>query len=348
MELKNIKMPVIGGLLILIFCLQYSAIIYAPLYHDSIRYLYVIPVIAGGYFFYLRGGIILGILSALSSSVHIFLHGNIIYADLILQMLIFCIIGGVTGFLAGNDKKKQKMLELSSMSFLKSLSNALDARDTYTQGHSIRVAEIAAEIGKELGLSVVKTDLLYQAGLVHDIGKIGIPDSILKKEGKLDDDEYRMIRKHPEIGEIILQEIGQFKPFISGVKYHHEKYDGTGYPDRLAGKNIPLYGRIIAVADAYDAMTSVRTYNSRKKPVSAVVEIDRYSGTQFDPDILKAFFKIFPKITEIREEKEVIDPICLMKINPSKASVSVMYKNQMYYFCSSACKNIFFSFPGKL
>ena len=161
-------------------------------------------------------------------------------------------------------------------------------------------------IGKHLGLSAEDIKTLKVGGLFHDIGKIGIPDSILRKESRLDDSEYSQIKNHPSIGAHILCNAEIFREIIPIVKHHHEKYDGTGYPSRLAGENIPFLARIAAVADTFDAMSSRRTYRDAL-PIDVVkAEITRCSGTQFDPQIAKAFLEIletkYDKIQEIQRK----------------------------------------------
>ncbi|MFD2806770.1 HD-GYP domain-containing protein [Litchfieldia salsa] len=188
------------------------------------------------------------------------------------------------------DLKNQQMFE----SFLESLSTALDARDPYTAGHSVRVAGYSFEIGKRAGLSNEELSLLKKSALIHDIGKIGVSDSILLKDGKLDDIEFAAIQKHPEIGAKILtqvQEFSELDPLIEGVLYHHERFDGKGYPRGLKGLDIPLYGRIIAVADAYDAMTSDRPYRKGMDKEKALHIISNGSGTQWDAELAQLFIE---------------------------------------------------------
>ena len=149
------------------------------------------------------------------------------------------------------------------MGTVRALSQAIDAKDPYTRGHSDRVAHLALRIGRELGLDQHRQQGLYVAGLVHDVGKIGVPEAVLTKTGQLTDAEFELIKRHPVIGYEILKDIPPMQQMLPGVLYHHEHWDGTGYPDGLAGEDIPLFGRILAVADAFDAMSSDRAYRSR-------------------------------------------------------------------------------------
>jgi len=167
------------------------------------------------------------------------------------------------------------------------LASAIDAKDTYTHGHSTRVAEYSREIAKRAGKTESECRDLYIIALLHDVGKIGIPNSIINKEGKLTPEEYEIIKNHPKIGNQILKNITQIPHISDGAHYHHERYDGKGYPEGLAGNAIPEIGRIIAVADAYDAMTSNRSYRKLLTQENARSEIEKGMGTQFDPTFAK-------------------------------------------------------------
>ena len=172
------------------------------------------------------------------------------------------------------------------------LSNAVDARDTYTAGHSERVTRISMLIGKMLKLSLEELKILEYAALFHDIGKIGIPDYILLKNGKLTDEEFEIIKKHPEKGVSILKAIDFLEEALPIIKYHHEKFIGKGYPDNINGEDIPLGARIIAIADTYDAMTTDRPYRKRLSHETAVEEILRNKGLQFDDKLVDVFMEI--------------------------------------------------------
>ena len=169
-----------------------------------------------------------------------------------------------------------------------SLAKAVDARDTYTGSHSTRVAELSAWITHRLGLDREQIELTRLAASLHDLGKLAIPEEILQKPGPLSDPERLVLQRHPEIGHRMLESLG-VDPVAEWVLHHHERWDGTGYPDRLRGEEIPLGARIIFVADAYDAMTSDRAYRGRLTPREAIEELERCSGTQFDPEIVAAF-----------------------------------------------------------
>ena len=206
-----------------------------------------------------------------------------------------------------NDELKDKTEELEKayLDTIGILRQTVEAKDPYTRGHSDRVSAYSVLIGQELGLSEEQIHTLKIGGLFHDIGKIGIPDSILLKESKLNDDEYSQIKNHPSIGVHMLGDAEIFKDIIPIVKHHHERYDGHGYPSQLAGDKIPLLARIAAVADTFDAMTSKRSYREALSLDYTIAEIEKCSGSQFDPEIAKVFLDIlrnhYDKIEQIRE-----------------------------------------------
>lgn len=193
-----------------------------------------------------------------------------------------------------NDELKDtyEKLERSYMESIQTLRYTVEAKDAYTRGHSDRVSEYSILIGKYMNLPEEDLNTLRVGGLFHDIGKIGVPDSILLKTDKLTDDEYSEIKNHPTIGAHILSTATIFQNLIPIVKHHHEKYDGTGYPSKLKGEEIPFFARIAAVADTFDAMTSKRTYRDALPLDKVKAEIERCKGTQFDPKIADVFLDI--------------------------------------------------------
>ena len=201
---------------------------------------------------------------------------------------------------------KNEELEKAYLDTIGILRQTVEAKDPYTRGHSDGVSEYSVLIGKKLGLDDKTLHTLKIGGLFHDIGKIGIPDSILLKESKLDDNEYSQIKNHPSIGAHILGDVEMFKDIIPIVLHHHERFDGHGYPSQLKGNDIPYVARIAAVADTFDAMTSKRSYRNAL-PLDVVKdEIKRCSGTQFDPSIAEAFLDIlnteYDKILDIQKK----------------------------------------------
>lgn len=193
-----------------------------------------------------------------------------------------------------NDELKEttQKLEQAYMESIETLRYTVEAKDPYTRGHSDRVSEYSVLIGKYLGLSDDDLHTLKIGGLFHDIGKIGIPDDILLKPGKLTPDEYSEIKNHPSIGVHILSNAAIFRDIIPIVKHHHERYDGLGYPSKLKGESIPYLARIAAVADTFDAMTSKRTYRDSLSLDIVKSEIEKNKGTQFDPQVADVFLDI--------------------------------------------------------
>lgn len=182
-------------------------------------------------------------------------------------------------------------IRVSFLNSITSLAYALEAKDAYTSGHSQKVADISVAIAKELDLPSEDIEKIRLAGLVHDIGKLGVKESVLNKPDRLTDEEFRQIQNHSEMGEHILAPIAGDSKILKMVRNHHERYDGTGYPDRLKGDQIPLCARIITVSDAYEAMTSERPYRSKMSDEEARGEISRSKGTQFDPEVADAFLR---------------------------------------------------------
>ena len=202
--------------------------------------------------------------------------------------------------------ESNQKLEQAYLDMIQTLRYTVEAKDPYTRGHSDRVSEYSVLIGEKMGLPEENIKTLRVGGLFHDIGKIGIPDSILLKTDKLSDDEYSEIKNHPSIGAHILGAASIFKNIIPIVKYHHERFDGRGYPSGLKGDEIPFLARIAAVADTFDAMTSKRSYRNALDLQFVKEEIQRCKGTQFDPQIADVFLDIldnnFEKIKEIQEK----------------------------------------------
>jgi HD-GYP domain-containing protein (c-di-GMP phosphodiesterase class II) len=192
-------------------------------------------------------------------------------------------------------QEKNKQLQRAYLDTVNALVNSLEARDNYTRGHTGRVTIFTREIAKNMGLKDEALFTIELGALLHDVGKIGVPDAILNKAGPLDKDEFEIIKKHPDKGILILENVVYLKQAVPAVLYHHERFDGSGYPRKIDGKNIPLSGRIIAIADSFDAMTSDRPYRPRMKFSMATEELIKGSGTQFDPEIVDVFLRVWDK-----------------------------------------------------
>lgn len=190
--------------------------------------------------------------------------------------------------------------ERLSKEIMIALSQAVDAKDHYTNGHSARVAEYSKLIAEKLGKTEEECEEIYYMGLLHDIGKIGVPEDILNKKGRLTSEEFGEIKKHTVTGYDILHTITEIPGLSTGARWHHERYSGKGYPDGLHGNDIPEEARIICVADSYDAMTSKRVYASPKTQSEVRAEILRCRGTQFDPEIADAMIEIIDEDTDFR------------------------------------------------
>jgi len=199
-----------------------------------------------------------------------------------------------------NLQKKQNEMLLKA---IEALITAMEAKDRYTSGHSKRVVEYAIMMAKKIDLNPTDRFLLQLSAALHDIGKIGLPDEILNKASSLRDIEYNIVREHPLIGSKIVSKIDELKDVSRIIKHHHERYDGTGYPDKLKGKKIPLLSRILTIVDAYESLVSDRVYRKRIKHDQAINELQRGAGTHFDPELVKVFIKEI-NLDTIRKNEE--------------------------------------------
>jgi len=197
-------------------------------------------------------------------------------------------------------ERKTKEIEGLSLHVVHTLADAIDAKDAYTKGHSGRVADYSREIAKRAGYSFERQEEIYMMGLLHDVGKIGVPDAVINKPGRLTDEEFEKIKTHPVRGDKILRNIEEMPKLAIGARWHHERFDGRGYPDGLSGEEIPEEARIIAVADAYDAMTSNRSYRGFIPQDVVREELEKGSGTQFDPRFAAIMLEIINEDTEYK------------------------------------------------
>jgi response regulator RpfG family c-di-GMP phosphodiesterase len=198
--------------------------------------------------------------------------------------------------LEGKVKEQTDIINSMVVRSIDAMIKALEAKDFYTRGHSQRVTLYSMAIAEELGVTGQELEDLHRASVLHDLGKIGVREAVLNKPGKLTEEEFEEIVRHPETAVRILDPIPFFRPLLPAILHHHERFDGKGYPARLAGRTIPLASRIMTIADTFDAMTSTRAYRKALPVADAIAEIRRCSGTQFDPDIVPAFLACQSKI----------------------------------------------------
>lgn len=207
--------------------------------------------------------------------------------------------------------EKTREVELVTIQAITTVANTIDAKDDYTKGHSIRVAYYAEELARKIGWPEEEIQNIHYVALLHDIGKIGVPDSVLNKPYKLTEVEFELIKNHTLMGAEILKDIKMFPNVSVGAKHHHERYDGNGYPDGLKGEEIPLVARVIGIVDSYDAMTSNRVYRKRLQDETVTKELIRGKGTQFDPYLVEQFMELLEKgdLQQNIPEEDLVMPI---------------------------------------
>lgn len=208
-------------------------------------------------------------------------------------------------------EEKTREVELVMIQAITTVANTIDAKDDYTKGHSMRVAHYSEALARKLGWSEEEVQNIHYIALLHDIGKIGVPDSVLNKPFKLTNIEFELIKKHTIMGAEILKDIKMFKDVNIGAKYHHERYDGKGYPSGLKGEEIPLVARVIGIVDSYDAMTSNRVYRKRLQDEVVKAELLKGRGTQFDPELIDKFMELLEEgnLQENLPEEDMVMPI---------------------------------------
>lgn len=252
-----------------------------PVFDDESGYdtrnMVVVPV-------YCKGNM-LGVLQAINK-----LEGKFSQDDLEMLETVANLVGTAIENALLFQEQRETFLGITT-----AFAEALEKRDTYTGGHTRRVRDYSIAIAHQMGLSTAECNELKLSAILHDIGKIGVSDKVLQKPGKLDQDEFLEMSKHPSCGSDILAHVKFLRNMLGGVRHHHEKYDGSGYPDRISGENIPLIARIISVADAFDAMTSTRAYRTALPHEIALKELKDCSGKQFDPAVVEAFKEAYDK-----------------------------------------------------
>lgn len=239
-------------------------------------------------------------------------------------------------------RAKQNQIEIL-MGLKLALSSLIEMKDSYTEGHSNRVRNLTRSFSEYLCLPSNEVENISLAGELHDIGKIGIPDSILKKTEKINDSEYEIIKNHPKLGAESIRSIKGFEEIAEIILHHHEKHDGTGYPDNLKGNEIPLGARILSIVDAYDAMFHGRSY---RKPYTKekVLDIIHQAGQkQFDPALSMKFISFING----ESKKLQADPVCGMRLSANYKDYTCRYVGQSYFFCSRICARKFEESPEK-
>jgi HD-GYP domain-containing protein (c-di-GMP phosphodiesterase class II) len=267
-------------------------------------HLMYVPIIIAAFFFTEKGGLITGIVAGilLGPLMPLDVVNNIsqTFGSTLYRMFFFVLVGGLVGymskFLGIYLLNLQDTLDEISHVYANTLStcaNMVSVRDEETAFHCERVAYNAFLIGQELGLDQIESEALYWTGLLHDVGKIGVNESILLKPAKLTDEEFELVKRHTVIGFDLINSLSNNLQVISeGVRSHHEKWDGSGYPDGLKGEEIPIFGRILAVVDVFEALTSERPYKDAWEPESSLEYLVKYSGSYFDPNVVMHFKKL--------------------------------------------------------
>ncbi len=255
-------------------------------------HLFYLAVVLGAVLYGPRVGVLVGAFSAaLAEPLTLAILGRLDDIDYawLLRAGAMMLVGWVCGSLTRSLLARVEALETLNEETIFAFVRAIDARDPYTARHSEKVAGYAVQLARALGLPPADCERIHLAGMLHDVGKVGLERSILHKPGRLTDDEWQQVREHPALSAHIIGAVSRFAPFVPGARHHHERFDGRGYPDGLAGRAIPLDARILAVADAYDAMTSDRSYRPALGHAEAISRLTADAGTQFDPVCVRAF-----------------------------------------------------------
>ena len=241
-------------------------------------------------------------------------------------------------------EKKTKLCDTIAYQSMLTVANTIDAKELYSKGHSRRVAEYSQKIARVMGLSKEKQKTMYHIGLMHDVGKIAIPDDILNKTGPLTPAEKIIVQKHASIGGDILGGMTMIEGLADGVRHHHERYDGTGYPARLKGEDIPLYARIVCVADCYDAMVSARSYKKGIDKENAKQELIRQSGSHFDPKVVEAFLTILDGKVDFKNKNRTVAVIPGEKESEDNALLKKVYSKNVIEIANNVFKDTFTGF----
>lgn len=263
--------------------------------HTSVVQAQYAAIVLAAFWFGVRGGVVVGLIAGLAAGPFMPLDVDAgarqETLNWLLRLGIFVFVGGITGWLATSMRHGMDELAELGAQAIHSFVRTIDVKSTYTAEHSENVADYAVEIAMALDLPREQVERIYWSALIHDIGKIRVPRSVLDKPARLDVRELSLIRMHPIYSVEILSGVKRFESFLPAIRSHHERWDGKGYPDQLEGEEIPFEGRILCVADAFDAMTSSRPYRSAMSEQQALQELRENAGTQFDPEIVEAFVR---------------------------------------------------------
>lgn len=296
---------IIPGLLVTVMILILGLIVYitggTTFFYSHLMY---VPIILAAFFYRTPGGIISGILAGIVIGfIPLNVSAGLLQplTDRFFRTAMFTLTGTVVGYLFHLLSQRlhfinemNDALSFTYASTLQSFAKVLSEKDTHTSGHCERVAYNASLIGKKMGLDKDHIEALFWTGMLHDLGKISIPESILLKPGRLTPEEYAVVKNHSAVGaEIILAASSNFKEIAAGIRSHHERWDGSGYPDGLARTSIPVFGRILSVADVFEALTSKRPYREPLPQHDALKYIKENSGAAFDPEIVSIFEHLF-------------------------------------------------------
>lgn len=288
----------VGGLLLAVGLSHWLTPVDQPILHGIhvvMRKMLMVPVVLSAMWWGIRGAWGAASCATLIYLPHVIMQWNnqpIENLNQVSELISLWGIALLVGYFIDHRQRTTQALADSHKATIFSLVRALDAREHATEQHSLRVAAVSTEIGKRLGLGHADLDALNSGALLHDVGKIGVPDAILLKPGPLTDDEWRIMRQHPDVGRGILSSVPRLDHALDVIYSHHERFDGTGYPRGLAGEAIPLFARIFAIADALDAMASRRPYKDPMPLDQARHRIADDANTHFDPRIVDAFLSI--------------------------------------------------------
>ncbi len=268
-------------------------------------------------------------------------HHAAIMLGSFLTVLLLCawLLKDLTGVVQDQKDQMERLMGTNL-----ALTSLIDLKDHYTEGHSRNVRDLARGFAAYLTVPPRQVEQISLAAQLHDIGKIGIPDAILAKPSRLTDEEYAEIKKHPDLGADAIQHIPDYEDIVRIIRHHHERFDGRGYPEGLAGTEIPTGSRLISLADTYDALIHGRAYRQAMSTMDAIREMQAERGGQFDPDMFDHFIRF---LSTGANTHSCDDPVCGMPVAGADPELSVSYNHRNYFFCSRTCLVEFTRHPDK-